>query len=150
VTKLQDLRDAVFMHGPEHFYMHAWFCEPNDEGQMGNSDPYTPVDLTRCGTAACLAGHGAVVMTQQGLMDRQRLDLGWMQDVANYFELPMEAFHTSDWHKIVLSDGTTLEERYNREQLDGVLPLLERTMYVQWTSMLDYLDDRIKQEMNNE
>lgn len=94
LARLVELRDQILLTGPEHFamksYVHipgtnAWFLDDF----LDEAARLLPADTSRwtCGTTACLAGHGAVIMKRHG---RTALDAA---TVARYFGLEEGMFY---------------------------------------------------------
>lgn len=76
INLYNDRRKDVLAHveatGPEHFDMHTWLYFDNDEYPLEFA-MHNDVNVYDCGTAACLAGHTAVVMRNQDAFDDYKL-----------------------------------------------------------------------------
>lgn len=120
----QDLRDAIWTHGPEHFDMSSWVNGPG----LNSIEEAAAADLTQCGTTCCIAGHGARLMG----------GAEWDVAVAEHFGLPLTLFHRSAWSDVRFKDGYLATEI----QLDG-----HWTPTDEWAKALDYLDWLIKEDV---
>lgn len=129
------LRDQVLMKGPEHFDMDDWFIE--SDGEEG-ADCMTlnmagDIDIESCGTTACLAGHGALVMNEQ----KQHIECA--DDVAWYFGLDSSAFYVCSWSSIQVGDWNMYDAYVHNKEDNEYLR-------AQWITVIEYLDQLIKQD----
>lgn len=91
IRNLEKLRDAVARHGPEHFDMDWWF---NDEGGPLTIEDVDTIDISRCGTTACMAGHAALLMGREDVEG----DVFQGSDVARWLGIPSQGiFHVETW-----------------------------------------------------
>jgi len=136
MTKLQDLRDAVWMHGPEHFDMSSWYNVHGQNASVINDiDKCDRIDIRDCGTTACLAGHGAIVA-----LKKYDTKMNYPSNVAEFFGLPYNLFFTSGWDALQFEDGT-LSDHF-------VALYVEGADHPDWQAAIDYLDLLVKKEAN--
>lgn len=138
--RLELLRDQMRRLGVQHFDQGNWFSQFHGHHSVSrlNETFYEGIDkhdliradfdISNCGAAACLAGHGAIVMLNQpGVTDCSRFD------VAEYFGIPQGWFDSrlhSDHPYDELSDRiyqATEDEQlgYWVAQLAGVSCLID-------------------------
>ncbi len=79
--------------GPEHFDQGNWFSEIGGSLESYNMDNDTvgiarttigKIDIVDCGSTACLAGHGAIIMAKDDAVDDEYIS---DESVAEYFEI---------------------------------------------------------------
>ena len=129
------LRDHILRAGPEHTAMSTWF----DSSDLRSIDDFShhelgwaaTLDINACGTTACLAGHGALLMLPQTVNDPG--------EVAAHFDLDDAAFDTGTWWYVDLADDTSLGDERERHRRDGYPPAVAN-----WRALIAYLDDLIK------
>lgn len=132
-ARRQDLRDQIWSHGPEHFDMAHWVAnkEALDFGMVEEVDRF---NINDCGTTACMAGHGAILMQAAGIAVK-RTDV-----VTDYFGLDPLAFRIYNWYRIPVGD-TTMADLY-----DGHLASSGDPRLSEWVTVLDYLGHLIKDD----
>lgn len=138
-ARRQDLRDAIWTAGPEHFDMTLWFAQTTECGDRHDAALWQTgaIDITACGTTACIWGHGALIMAAAGeTISNDHLEASGQ--VAAYFGLPAHEDGFADltskrfWRNVPFGDGTLADHR--------------ATVDNDWTAVLDYLDALIKGE----
>jgi len=143
------LRDQLLVAGPDHTDMRNWFTIPDGSSAERWDDPdlddderaaydgrgidWAPVvNFDACGTAACLAGHGAYLMLPDVVNDPAF--------VAEMFGLDEEAFGVTTWDLVGWRDfnlGAEYDARLRAGDTDRV---------AQWGALVAYLDHLIKEE----
>jgi hypothetical protein len=165
LERRQDLRDQIFLAGPDHFDMGWWGQKNGVKYDLYQVDRALG-DINQCGTAACLAGHAQVLAKLEAHFD---LDM----HIADAFGLTVNVFSTMNWDNILLSSGQSLAHRwvanggaaysYTNQAIYLSLESFEVhdvpdlicmptepavKQKLEWMTILDYLDDLIKQEIN--
>ena len=135
--RLRDLAHQLRVAGPQHFHQASWFVgDPDGDGEDPNLDHATPTseiasfDVHNCGASACLAGHGAIVMTRSRTPIGSTMD---KYDVSEYFGLPL------DWFAGDLGPGHPHFEMYD-QLLRSTVP----TSIAQFTCQLVGISDVIR------
>ena len=138
----QDLRDAIWQHGPEHFNMSAWYSAGRGEDYCDGLLPEVDhFDIQACGTTACAAGHGFIIMADAGLVDDVRYHADAVERVHEYFGLPSSLFYMDQWQWVVVDQDRTLADIYN-ERRDANADEPEGALV--WSVVIGYLDGLIK------
>jgi hypothetical protein len=104
VARLTLLRDQLVAHGPEKFNMDSWFVivEVDEDGDQVDSFDFTisdiaaqstdDIDIQKCGTAACLAGHIALLALphtwEVTTTEEAAKFLGYESEYEPYLEAP--------------------------------------------------------------
>lgn len=175
MSRLQDLRDAIWLHGPEHFNMSTYgdrdinslhkrnVVDPDSEVNPSNVET---LDLTACGTACCIAGHGAILMAEDGIVfDEYEWNPKVIKQIGDYFNIPAYySLFTVLWPNVPYKDGNLEDlmdelmgdEAKSSESWHGAgcrsfannVELHERISHAQWECAIAYLDWLIKEEAN--
>lgn len=129
VEILQDLRDSIWINGPEHFEMSRWTNQVGI-GVPAHLIPWETVDLNDCGTTCCAYGH--LVLSHKELQGKDP----WA--VAEEVGLDPRFFFPTEWSKITIGDTNLRELVYFRFRVG--IP----SDQAYWEVALEYLDYLIK------
>jgi hypothetical protein len=125
------LRDQLLVTGPEHCDMDHWFDDNRAEPGAYSLTDAASFDIEACGTTACLAGHGALIMVREGVNIWDD-ETGGINQVADHYGLNSSAFWFSLWPDINVGDFN-LGDEYRRTGSE-------------WEALIGYLDVLIKGE----
>ena len=154
MSNLQDLRDLIFLNGPEHFDMGVYVCDRtlgDEEEAYAYPDKLHKFSFDNCGTVGCIAGQGAWLMYQNGMRFIQE-DTCWADTgrrVGEHYGIPhYRNLFSNRWEDVPFGDGTLEQHRLalQAELVKAQNPYSWRES--EWSAALDYLDHCIKEEMN--
>jgi hypothetical protein len=123
------------MAGPEHFDMNDWFVKDGESYCPSEGEAF---DIESCGTAACLAGHGAMLIKEANLaiVDPYL--------IANYYGIEYEAFYPGSWYDVNVDDFNL---RVEADRLaNGPSWQAEDRERIEWEAVIAYLDALIKRD----
>jgi len=130
------LRDQLLIHGPEKTDMLHWFTRADTPARPWMTDDIRLIDIEECGTTACLAGHGALVMLPEVAATPF--------DVAKHFGVDSNAFFHEHWKRINVGSDFNMRREYNRQRrLDSGKGTVQRC---RWRTLISYLDALIKRD----
>lgn len=134
------LRDQLLRTGPEHMNMAAWFKQDDFEVSLDNA---CIIDIEACGTTGCLAGHGAIIMAEQGVM----VPCFGQDKIIDYFGLTNWAFYRESWQSVAVGDFNMAAEYDRIAAADGRDGRFTATRQArEWETLISYLDVLIKGE----
>ena len=125
--------DSIRQHGPEHFDMSCWFAAV-DTAEFDLWDA-SQINLNRCGTTGCLAGHAAVAAWNMGV-DVTR----WQPEhAADWLGLPGGGYVGSDDY---FSGGAEWPEAWRRYRDARMVD--EDLITAEWHTVIWGLEQLIK------
>lgn len=93
VERLRATLDSVRQHGHEHFAMESWFSRLDAPDWYADVDEAPEVDLGKCGTTGCLAGHASVAAWR---LEQRRFD--YSKQIADWLGIDSRLFDPIEGH----------------------------------------------------
>lgn len=167
MNRLQELRDAIWTAGPDHFNMRDWVKTKTFKVGMTLREVFEyGVDPTSCGTVCCIAGHAAALMAARGVKfepqeyeseyeseDIWDSDVEMIKSIESYFGLQYaNNLFFARWHLVPYKDGNlhdhlVSKQPHLKECRFGAA--YEADQSVVWETVLDYLDWLIKSDIED-
>jgi hypothetical protein len=149
---LEDLYYHIVSYGPEHFDMSIW-----ENSKLPVGLPFSRLDLSACGTTACLAGHGAVLMSLAGIPMSYATfnpclgEKGFWSVVAKHYGIDEGLFTISGWKEFSIGDRNMRDvyhehvQKYGDIRPDGsVVYTMAQAIQAQYDTVVEWLEWELK------